>query len=145
MAMGKCIYHQQEITLVLVVVVFVFIFSQTPTFIDHILWTVISDSQRSCGQWHYYYTAVADTLALLSSSVNFIIYTVTSRKFRRGLMTSSCIAPHFGRTPERTTPHRLQSIIVPMHLKLTRTLTDVEPNRMLSPSGSNRTVHEMDQ
>lgn len=138
MAMGKCIYHQQEITLVLVVVVFVFIFSQTPTFIDHVLWTVISDSQRSCGHWHYYYTAVADTLALLSSSVNFIIYTATSRKFRRGLMTS-CLAPNFARTPERMTPRLpLQSIILPMHLKVASTTAGAEPNRVLGASGSNQ-------
>ena len=90
-AMGKAnSCHQHEITLMLVVIICVFIISQTPTFIDHILWTAISDRLRRCGNWHYYYTAVADTTAVINSAVNFIIYTVTSRKFRRGLITS-CI------------------------------------------------------
>ena len=36
----------------------------------------------------YYYTAVSDAMAVLNASVNFIIYTITSPKFRRGLVTS---------------------------------------------------------
>lgn len=78
---------QQDLTLVLVVVIFAFSFCQTPTFIDHILWTFVDKEETNCGNWHYYYTAVADTLAILNSSINFIIYVLTSRKFRQGLVT----------------------------------------------------------
>jgi len=74
--------QQTDVTLVLVVVVFVFIVCQTPTFIDHILWTVIDDSWRQCGGWHYYYTAIGDMMAICNSSVNFVIYVLTSPKFR---------------------------------------------------------------
>jgi len=42
----------------------------------------------------YYYTAVSDTMAILNASVNFIIYTVTSRKFRRGLISSCHQLPY---------------------------------------------------
>ncbi len=92
--MGKVVNggYQQDITLVLVVVICVFMVCQTPTFIDHILWTAVNEGQRQCGQWHYYYTAIADLLAIFNSSVNFLIYIITSRKFRRLLLTS-CTAP----------------------------------------------------
>jgi hypothetical protein len=78
---------QTDITLVLVVVVFVFIVCQTPTFVDHILWTALDESRRACGAWHYYYTAVGDLLAICNSSVNFIIYVLTSPKFRQTLIS----------------------------------------------------------
>ena len=80
--------YQQDITLVLVVVIFVFMFCQTPTFVDHVLWTAVDETDRACGNWHYYYTAIADLLAILNSSVNFLIYILTSRKFRQLLRTS---------------------------------------------------------
>ena len=85
--MGKGDY-QQDVTLVLVVVIFVFMSCQTPTFVDHILWTAVDQSARNCGHWHYYYTAVGDMLAITNSSVNFIIYISTNRKFRQLLMAS---------------------------------------------------------
>lgn len=78
--------YQQDITLVLVVVVCVFICCQTPTFVDHILWTVLNNNTPSCGQWHYYYTAIGDLMAILNSSVNFVIYVLTSPKFRQNLL-----------------------------------------------------------
>jgi len=83
--MGKG-WYQQDISVVLVVVMCVFLICQTPTFIDHILWTVVDEGARTCGYWHYYYTAISDTLAILNSSVNFVIYVLTSRNFRNGLV-----------------------------------------------------------
>ena len=77
---------QQDLTLVLVVVIFSFILCQTPTFVDHILWTVVDESKRTCGHWHYYYTAVGDMMSIFNSSVNFFIYVMTSRKFRESLI-----------------------------------------------------------
>ena len=78
--------NQSDVTLVLVVVVFAFIVCQTPTFVDHILWTALDESLRAhCGQWHYYYTAIGDMLAIFNSAVNFVIYVLTSPKFRQHL------------------------------------------------------------
>src|SRR6218665_2342262 len=86
--MGKG-WYQQDVSVVLVVVMCVFIVCQTPTFIDHILWTVVGEQARHCGGWHYYYTAIGDLLAIVNSSVNFVIYILTSRNFRKGLQTQS--------------------------------------------------------
>jgi len=80
--------NQSDVTLVLVVVVFAFIVCQTPTFVDHIFWTVLDESHRAmCGEWHYYYTAIGDMLAIFNSAVNFVIYVLTSPKFRQQLAT----------------------------------------------------------
>lgn len=84
---------QTDVTLVLVVVVFVFIVCQTPTFVDHILWTVLDESARTCGRWHYYYTAIGDLMAICNSSVNFVIYVLTSPKFRQTLASMCLRAP----------------------------------------------------
>ena len=91
--MGKADY-QHDVTLVLVVVIFVFMFCQTPTFLDHIFWTALGDSpeRAHCGSWHYFYTAIGDLFVILNSSVNFIIYTLTSRKFREILNELICNA-----------------------------------------------------
>lgn len=80
---------QTDVTLALVVVVFAFICCQTPTFIDHVMWTLADKSLRTCGKWHYFYTAIADALAVLNSSINFVIYVLTNRRFRV-ILTSSC-------------------------------------------------------
>ena len=67
---------------------------QTPDkFVDHILWTFVEEKARRCGHWHYYYTAVGDFLVILNSSVNFVIYIVTNRNFRQGLMLVQAAGP----------------------------------------------------
>lgn len=81
---------QTDVTLALIVVVFAFICCQTPTFIDHVMWTLVDKNLRTCGKWHYFYTAIADALAVLNSSINFVIYVVTNRRFRVILM-SACV------------------------------------------------------
>jgi len=84
--------NQSDVTLVLVVVVFAFIVCQTPTFVDHIFWTVLDDSLRAtCGEWHYYYTAIGDMMVIFNSAVNFVIYVLTSPKFRQHL-ASICMS-----------------------------------------------------
>ena len=84
--------NQSDVTLVLVVVVFAFIVCQTPTFVDHIFWTVLDESLRAqCGEWHYYYTAIGDMLAIFNSAVNFVIYVLTSPKFRQHL-SNICVS-----------------------------------------------------
>jgi len=48
----------------------------------------VDPEQRQCGGWHYFYTAVGDAMAILNSSVNFVVYVLTSHRFRRGLLAA---------------------------------------------------------
>ena len=41
--------------------------------------------------WHYYYTAIGDMLAIFNSAVNFVIYVLTSPKFRQHL-SNICVS-----------------------------------------------------
>jgi len=70
-------------------------------FLDHILWTFVDEKARTCGHWHYYYTAIGDFLVIFNSSVNFVIYIVTNRNFRQGLMLMQKPASLSGRNGER--------------------------------------------
>ena len=79
---------QRDVTMTLVGVICVFILCQTPTLVDHVLWTVVDSEERQCGGWHYFYTAVGDALAVLNSSVNFVVYVLTSHRFRRDLLVA---------------------------------------------------------
>jgi len=74
--------------------------------VDHILWTFVDKEARTCGHWHYYYTAIGDFLVIFNSSVNFVIYIVTSRNFRQGLMlmqAASFVPTRTGQLMELTT------------------------------------------
>jgi len=61
-------------------------------------------SETMCGGWHYFYTAIGDALAVLKSSVNFGVYVLTSRRFRRGVLNAlRCVSVvGFGRTQTET-------------------------------------------
>lgn len=101
--------NQSDVTLVLVVVVFAFIVCQTPTFVDHIFWTVLDESLRAtCGVWHYYYTAVGDMMAILNSAINFVIYVLTSPKFRQHLASICVSRLRLKSTPFETVVTRLR-------------------------------------
>lgn len=91
--------YQHDVTMVLVVVICVFMCCQTPTFVDHLLWTFLDAQLRYCGNWLYYYTAIGDLLAILNSSINFVIYTLTSQKFRKNLTATCTNDPDFQRLP----------------------------------------------
>jgi len=45
--------------------------------VDHIFWTALDESLRAtCGEWHYYYTAIGDMMAILNSKwSNFVLAT----------------------------------------------------------------------
>ena len=49
---------------------------------------MVEREERQCGGWHYFYTAVGDAMAVLNSSVNFVVYVLASRRFRRGLVAA---------------------------------------------------------
>ena len=72
-----------HITGCVIVIVFVFICCQTPALINQIFWATTTDVERRCGLFHYYYTRLSDVLVVLNSSVNFVIYCLFGKTFRK--------------------------------------------------------------
>ena len=80
-----------QITGCVIVIVFVFICCQTPALINQIFWTTTTDVERRCGLFHYYYTRLSDVLVVLNSTVNFVIYCLFGKTFRKIFLDTVCI------------------------------------------------------
>ena len=74
-----------EITVVLVMVVVVAIVCQTPLAVFHF---VRYSFKYSCGQFVFYLNDISKLLVNINSCINFVIYCLFSRKFRKLLCTA---------------------------------------------------------
>ena len=79
-----------HITLIVIVIVIIFIICQTPALVNQIFWAILNQTERRCGQFHFYYTKVSDLLIILNSSVNFMIYCLFGKTFRRTFIDTFC-------------------------------------------------------
>ena len=77
--------RNNQITKVLVAVILVFCVCQTPALITQILITLLPKREYDCGRFFFYWSPVSNTLALLISSVNCLIYILLNKGFRRKL------------------------------------------------------------
>ena len=81
---------EDDITLVLIVVVLVFIICQSPALITQVLESTLARPATFCPNFYFYYARGSDTLVVLNSSMNFIIYIFCSRKFRQIFILLVC-------------------------------------------------------
>lgn len=79
-----------NITLVIVVIVIVFILCQTPALVNQIFWATMSQFDRECGHFHFYYTRISDALVVMNSSTNFVIYCLFGKTFRKVFKETLC-------------------------------------------------------
>ena len=79
--------RDDKVTTVLVIVIVVFIVCQTPTAAQRLTLTLSGTDGLGCGRIYFYVEKMADYLAVLNSCVNFVIYVLFSRHFRRILLT----------------------------------------------------------
>lgn len=79
--------RDDKVTTVLVIVIVVFIVCQTPTAAQRLTLTLSGKDGLGCGRIYFYVEKIADYLAVLNSCVNFVIYVLFSRHFRRILLT----------------------------------------------------------
>ncbi|KAK2171197.1 hypothetical protein NP493_1094g03022 [Ridgeia piscesae] len=70
----------QNITLVMIVVIVVFVVCNAPARVVQLLW---SYRVQKCGTVSFVVTELVNTLEVLNSSVNFVIYCIYRRQFRR--------------------------------------------------------------
>lgn len=82
-----------HVTLIVIVIVCVFLVSQTPALINQLFWALLLQPERRCGKFHFYYTKISDVLVVFNSSVNFIIYCLFGKTFRRIFIDAFCRKP----------------------------------------------------
>ena len=77
--------NDNNVTIVLIIVVVVFIICQVPAVVGKALLHVMSKDASLCGGYHFYLRPVANTLVVLNSAVNFVIYVLFNKRFRHVL------------------------------------------------------------
>jgi hypothetical protein len=70
---------ENNVTVVMIVVVLVFIMCQAPARLVQIIW---SYSYAHCRQFQYFLIQASNTLEVLNSSLNFVVYCLFHRNFR---------------------------------------------------------------
>ena len=68
---------------VMIVIIVIFLVCQTPAFVNQLVYVIgVADS---CGQPYYYYYHASNVAVSANSAVNFVVYCVFRRLFRRRL------------------------------------------------------------
>lgn len=79
--------NENNITLVMIIVVLIFMLCQAPARIVQLVWGY---RYSHCHQYHYYLIHVSNTLEVLNSSVNFLVYFCFRKRFRDIIQSGFC-------------------------------------------------------
>lgn len=82
--------NEDNITVVMLAVIVVVVICHTPDRIAQILRWLPATHSRSCPNWMYFFVSVSNLLIVLNSSINFLIYCVFRKRFRRILVLKIC-------------------------------------------------------
>ena len=82
--------NEDNITIVMVVIVLTLVFCHTPDRILQIIRWMLVKSPLDCPNPFFYAVNISNLLIVLNSSVNFIIYYVFRKRFRRILQLKAC-------------------------------------------------------
>ena len=77
--------QDNRVTFVLIVIIIVFIICQLPAFVNQVMWNFAPNQARDCGSYQFYLRPVSNTLVVLNSAVNFVIYAAFNKRFRHVL------------------------------------------------------------
>ena len=67
----------------MIIIIVIFVVCQTPAFLNQLLYVI--GVEDSCGRPYYYYYHVSNIVVSANSAVNFVVYCVFRRQFRRRL------------------------------------------------------------
>ncbi len=81
-------YREESITLVMIIIIVTVVICHLPDRLLHIFQYVIRYEDRGCGTAMYFLYALTNLLIILNSSINFFIYYVCRRRFRRILRST---------------------------------------------------------
>ena len=82
--------NDNNITLVMIMIVLIFILCQAPARIVQLVW---SYKYNHCREYQYYLIHISNTLEVLNSSVNFLIYFMFRKRFRDIIIEHFCCGP----------------------------------------------------
>ena len=82
--------NENNITLVMIIIVLVFMLCQAPARIVQLVWRYIYEH---CETYQFYLIHVSNTLEVLNSSINFVIYFMFRKRFRDIVWAHYCCDP----------------------------------------------------
>lgn len=77
--------ERNNITLVMLVIILIFLVTQTPAYINQLLYYFLAETYYECGEIYFYYFHLSNLVVSSNSSLNFVVYCVCRRNFRRRL------------------------------------------------------------
>jgi len=78
-------HERNNITLVMLVIIVIFLVTQTPAYVNQLLYYFLAETNYECGDVYFYYFHLSNLFVSLNSSLNFVVYCVCRRNFRRRL------------------------------------------------------------
>jgi hypothetical protein len=114
--------ERRNITRVMVIIVLVFLVTQTPAFVNQILYiyyslqpdVVLLETRLQCGSVYFYFYHISNVIVAAGSSVNFVIYCVCRRNFRGRLW--DLLLCHPERRLSTTSTYRSSNATATTHL-----------------------------
>ena len=85
--------ERNNITRMILMIIGVFLVTQTPAFINQLLYYLLAGEEYMCGHSYFYYYHVSNLIVSSNSCLNFVVYCACRKKFRDRLRDLHC----FGR------------------------------------------------
>ena len=83
--------QDNNVTFVLIIVILVFVICQVPALATQIFWTVLPESARNCGGFQFFWSRISNTLVIVNSAVNLVIYVSFNKRFRQVMLQQVCV------------------------------------------------------
>ncbi|XP_062611367.1 FMRFamide receptor-like [Saccostrea cucullata] len=74
---------EANLTIMLIAVIVVFLICQLPSIADNILFTIFDQGVLQCSLHYVHLTSISNLMVTVNSAVNFILYCVFGKRFRR--------------------------------------------------------------
>jgi len=121
---------------VMIVIIVIFLVCQTPAFVNQLVYVIgVPDA---CGQPYYYYYHASNIVVSANSAVNFVVYCVFRRHFRRRLREFCSCA---GERREHSPRDSFATVREPWPPKMKASIT--EPSPPTPPTSSRYTTHHV--
>jgi len=67
------------------VIIVVFLVTQTPAYVNQVLYYFLAETRYQCGDSYFYYYHLSNLVVSSNSAFNFVVYCACRRNFRRRL------------------------------------------------------------